>query len=129
MSSGYGAAYADCVEQKFVKRTCAKEFKAFIKEIDDEGNVDFDFVANQFNFEPVEEVPDPIVRAYRALCEAFKNKTGLALNLGFHDQHDDGDRYDDINGAYWWVDGVYQRTPAGEKYKDDIQRCSFVQYG
>jgi len=130
MGMGYASAHADCVEQKFVEENCPKEFQAFIKAIDDpESDVDFDFVAKQLNFEPAEEVPEPIVTAYKKLCEVFERKTGLVLGLGFHDQHDEGDRYDDVDGAYWYVGGVYRLSVAGEKYEDHITRKNFVQYG
>ena len=129
MSMGYGSAHADTVEQKFVKKTCPKEFKAFIKAIDDDGNADFDFVANQCNFDPTDEVPEPILDAYVTLCKAFEAKTGLQLGLGFHNSDDEGSCYDDINGAYWWVGNVYQMTPAGKKYEKFITRENFVQFG
>jgi hypothetical protein len=129
MGMGYGSCYADCVKQGFVKRTCPKEFKAFIKAIDDDKDVDFDFVANRLNFEPTDEVPEPVLTVYGKLIEAFKKATGLDLRLSFHNSEDEGDRYDDINGAYWWVNGVYQLTPAGEKYKKHITRSNFVIFG
>ena len=47
---------------------------------------------------------------------------------------DEGDRYDDVNGAYWSVDGLYEET---KKFKDfkkkfkkiKIERSHFVNFG
>ena len=67
-------------------------------------------------------------KKYLALRKAFEEKTGLEIGVFYHDR-DEGDRYDDFFGRAWWVDGVYQYTPAGEKYKSKITRKSFVTYG
>jgi hypothetical protein len=64
------------------------------------------------------------------LQEAFKKKSGgLDLALGFHDSDDRGDRYDEVNGLYWWVDGMYQLTAAGKRFRKDVTRKFFVQFG
>ena len=126
---GYGAGHADCVDQSFVKKQCPKEFKAFLKAIEDSGNFDFDCVARAASYDQVEEdCSKEILEAYVNLTTAFEKKTGLSLYLGFHDKTEEGDRYDDVDGAYFWVDKVFTLTPAGKKYQKHITRCNFVQF-
>jgi hypothetical protein len=54
------------------------------------------------------------------------------MGLGFHDKDEQGDRYDDVNGYYWWVDNVYQKTPQAKKFEKlghAIERKFFVTFG
>lgn len=63
------------------------------------------------------------------LREAFTKKTGLTLYLGFHNSSDEGDRYDEVKGAYWGVGGMYELTKAGKEMDKYVDRRMFVQYG
>ena len=65
---------------------------------------------------------------YEWLLEIFQQHTGLGLEISYHDE-ESGDRDDDVSGIFWSVDGVYQYTEAGDKYKDRISRCFYVTYG
>jgi len=132
MSSGYSAAVAQMVSQKFVKKMVPKEWKAFLgamKEQSDPWSIDN--VADVTNYEgqAQRDLPKSIYEAYLALQKAFEVKTGLHLDLAYHNSADDGSRYDDVTGAFWCVDGVFQRTCAGHKYKKDIKEVRYVTYG
>jgi len=127
MGMGYGAGYADVVSDEFVKKTCRKEFNALDKLITDNEDVDWDAFAtdaqyDQFEIEEIEE-------AFVKLTKAFKKATGLELGIGFHDMDDEGDRYDDVNGMYWWVDGVWVLSKAGKEHEKHIDRKLFVTFG
>jgi hypothetical protein len=50
------------------------------------------------------------------------------LEIGFHDS-ENGDTYDEVNGIFWNVGGVYRYTETGERYKDKIIRSFYVTYG
>lgn len=52
----------------------------------------------------------------------------LELGMGYHDSDADGDRYDEVDGAYFYVDGCYEPTPAAKKLLNDgtIERQWFV---
>ena len=67
-------------------------------------------------------------RYMQPLQKAFTEKTGLTLHLGYHDP-DSGDCYDDIEYEYWYIEGMYQLSPAGEKYQQFITQKSFVVFG
>ena len=68
--------------------------------------------------------------AWDCLAIAFNVKTGLSLTMCSYNE-EEGDRYDDVpveHGCFFCVDGVWERTPAGEKYKDYIQHGSWTVY-
>lgn len=71
-------------------------------------------------------------RVYRAsenLMREFKKVTGLELSFSYHDSSNEGDRYDDVDGFFWSVGGMYQLTKAGKKYAKIINRNFFVTFG
>lgn len=48
----------------------------------------------------------------------------LELYMGYHDCDAEGDRYDEVDGAYFWVDGCYDPTPAAKGLlKDGTIEC------
>jgi len=134
MGMGYSSNYIDTVEEEFVKEICPEEFDTFMLELEN-NNVELDNFAIYDAQETVisREANDNETMshtvAYVKLCLAFKEKTGLSLEVMYHNQLDDGDRYDEVGGIFWGVGDVYQYTPAGEKYKEQIKRKGFVTFG
>lgn len=64
--------------------------------------------------------------------EATKvGESKLELCMGYHDCDSSGDRYDEVNGAYFHVDGCYEPTPAAKDLIKDflIERRWFVVLG
>jgi len=45
--------------------------------------------------------------------DAFEKETGLILWLGYHDKFNRGDRFDDVDGGYLYVEGAYTWTNKG----------------
>lgn len=129
MSMGYSAGKAETVEQDFVIETCPKEFKNLIKILNAE-NVDFDTFANDIEFYP-EQFDKKITDAFDALVSEFKEQTGLDLGISYHDKENNGDRDDEIDGAYWYLgfDSVYQMTEAAKKIINKIHTKTFVHFG
>lgn len=139
MGMGYGANYADTVDEKFVKaNTPTKVFNAFKKQLaklEDEEVFDVRAIADATRdgatdleqFEDVEVIKFVIL--FNKLCAEFKKNTGLDLYYDFHDADSEGDKYDDINGWFWGVNGMYQLTKAGKKNKNNVTRSFFVTFG
>lgn len=127
MGMGYAACFADTVEQDFIKATCPQEFENFIQALENK-DIDLDEFARTWRDYSSKEEKSESYKAYQTLCEAFRQKTGLELYIDYHDP-DNGDRYDDVNGILWCVDGVYQHTKAGRKYQKQIQRKLWVSFG
>ena len=123
MGMGYGANYADTVTTKFVEKIVGKKlFKAFNTAFHDE------HATIQDLSDDMSEYPET-AKTYQAVCDTFKKKTGLGLELHEHNSADEGDRYDDVDGPFWQVDFVWQKTKAGKKYDKEIARCHYVTYG
>ena len=81
----------------------------------------------------IEQAITQIESAWKKLADTFTKTTtvdgaGLELQPCYHDS-DDGDRYDDVEGGFFHVGGVYQLTPAGTKYAEKIERLGFVEFG
>ena len=128
MGMGYGADYADVIEEKAIKKFCKKEFEIFMACV--EGcKLDFEEFAQNSSYTQFDGYDKDLIKSYTNLYDAFKKKTGLMLELSFHDADSYGDRYDQVSGAYWAVDGMYQLTPAGKKMKKYVERCMFVNFG
>ena len=134
MGMGYVGCQVLTIEEDFIKEQCPEEFQEFVDSFDTvEGNAQFDSIDDFARFigngdiDPTKEPEGPYLK-YIALCKAFKAKTDLEIGIFYHDS-ENGDRYDDFTGRAWQVDGVYQYTSAGEKYKDKIKNQSFVVCG
>jgi len=134
MGMGYGAGYADVISQNKIKQVCPVEFKAFFRELK-KSEVSLDSFAqliaqNRELDSEDRESQGKLVDLWTTLQTAFYKKSeGLDLELGFHDSDNEGDRYDDINGPFFSVGGMYQLTPAGKKFKRSVTRQFFVTFG
>lgn len=142
MSMSNYASYADCVEDEFVKEQCPQEHKALL-DILDKYEVDFDKFAYEVanggdvrielamtveidqSDEP-EKAANEIMDVYDKLLTVFNDKTDLDLYMSYHEAQDRGD---EISGWSWSVEGVYQLSPAGKKYKDKITRKHWTVFG
>jgi hypothetical protein len=131
MGMGYASCQVLTIDEDFIKEQCTEEFQAFVDSF--EGCSKFDSIDDfarsigNGDLDPKDK-PGNSELKYIALQKAFKEKTDLEIGIFYHDS-EDGDRYDDFTGRAWQVDGVYQYTPAGEKYKDKIKNQSFVTFG
>jgi len=131
MGMGYSGSQATVIEEDFIKEQCPEEFQEFMDSF--EGNSKFDSidefarVIGSGDLDPKDKQEEPELK-YIELQKAFREKTDLEIDIFYHDS-EDGDRYDDFTGRAWQVDGVYQYTPAGERYKNQIKILSFVTFG
>jgi len=130
MGMGYAGSYADVISEEGVKEVCPKEYQALMDAmvgIPPIEAMDFDELAQQAEYNEIEN--KDAEQALEVLKEAFDKKTGLALSIGYHDADEQGDRYDDINGGFWCVGGMYELTKAGKKFEKYVQRKMFVSFG
>jgi len=129
MEMGYGACMVDVIELDAVKKICNKEWQEF--ELSLLSNKDYDNLdvfAHEYNSSGG-GCGCETCEAFDLLLAAFKRTTSLELGIGYHNSRDEGDRYDDVNGVYFWVDGMYQLTTEGAALKDVVERKSFVTFG
>ena len=125
MSMSNYANYADVIQNKDIEKIVPKEWKDFMDTLA-KNDMDFEDFAREHHFEDCEN--KAVVESYQKLQNAFNKKTYLKIRIQYHDA-EESDRGDDINGAFFAVDGMYQLTPAGKKYKDIVVRKFYVTFG
>jgi hypothetical protein len=131
MSMGYGANYADVIEEKEVVKLCPAEFESFVKacqKADPKSTfTSYESYAQASDFDDDEW--DDVDIAFGKLQAKFNEITGLKLYIGYHNSDEAGSCHDSVDGAYFSVDGVYELTEAGKKYEKIIAREFFVYFG
>jgi len=135
MGMGSYANYADTVTGMFVTETCPDEMAGLLKVLA-ENDYDLDRLAmtstfggdiqGELEIDLDEDVALLILNTYGGLVVAFLKATGLDLSIR-HNEKDD--RGDEVDGMFWEVDGVYELTAAGKKYKNDIERKFWTNFG
>lgn len=115
MLMGYIACSEWVISNEKVKEIVSNEYDKFIKTL-----LDNDISIEKFAMEA--QFIDDVVwddfcsesgLAYEELIKAFKDKTDIGIYLKYHDQEVDGDRYDEVDGAFFVLDwnDMYQLTP------------------
>ncbi len=121
--------YADTVGYGFVKEQCPNEYQSFIESLD-KAEINFDDFCSctsiEAELEAEDEDVEKIDEAWIALQEAFELKTGLSLDIEYHDKEDRGD---DLDGGTFTVDGMYQLSPAGKQYFNKVTRKFWTTFG
>lgn len=147
MGMGFGANCADVIEWESICKICpaaARKFSAALAKHD----IDMDTAIQSLVEESYlgdlpegvseEEALERLDKAFEALNEAFMDKTSvvshgctscLELVPRYHDHESAGDRYDEVEDAFFHVEGVYQLSPAGNKFQKFIERKWFVTFG
>ena len=128
MGMGYSANVVNGVSEEFIKKVAKEEWEKFMAAIAADENYSFGDFAKDQQYEDTEDYSEEVKTSFKELCEVFNKKTGLELYIGYHNG-EDGSCYDDVDGVYWYVKGAYQLTPAGEKYKEYIDKWYFVTFG
>lgn len=128
MGMGHAAAYADVIEAKDVKKICPVAFDNFKQALkfDDCEIEEFAMESEGGNGE---DFAPEAYEAFKAVVDAFYKETGLPLDIAHHQSDEYGDRYDEVNGTYFYVDGMYELTAAGKKLEGIVERKTFVQFG
>lgn len=158
MGMGFGANYADVMDAQEVAKLTPRSWEALVALWEgDKLRGDNAFTVLCFLIEPdmygYEQAEDYIqdgsplqgedtyearVREYQAtwesLCAEFRVNTfqrgGSALELGMaYHSEDEGDRYDEVTGAFFTVSGVWERTPSGKAFESIIERKFYVSLG
>jgi len=139
MASGMCPCWADVVQKELLEQICPAEFKRFTDALLEADISEWEFHLSWRSGENIrlERISEKDARkrknaphrALQALINAFRTKTGgLELDICFHDP-ENGDRYDEVSGLFFTISGAYQYAPAGEKFKQFIERKGWVEYG
>jgi len=140
MGMGYVANSASVIEEKDIRKIGkCKQFLTDLQVALKKIGSDMESFAYDRSIETLEELTEDaearknIENSYSSLLKEFKKQTKMELCLGFHNQEDEGDRYDEVAGVYWHVYGYCIISPAGiaakKKFKINIDLKSFVSFG
>lgn len=133
MSMGYGANYADVVNEQFVRRMAPISYPKFILALKQLKKTLRDFALAVRHED--HDMPWGTIRAwFKDVQKEFAQntkfcETELKLYIRCHDSEEEGDRYDEVDGAFFSVGGVYEKTPAGKHFQRHIKRKFYVSFG
>jgi hypothetical protein len=131
MGMGNYPCSAEVVEQSFVKEICGDLLDNLVEYLKNH-NTDLESLADSISnyTDDIDALSDDenieVNKLYDLVVNKFNEVTGLQLGMGYHSAEDRGD---EVDGEFWSVDGVYQYSPAGEKYKKNIITKSWTVYG
>jgi len=137
MGMGNYPCFAEVIEEDFVKEQCP-ELLDKLKILLDKLDISFDQFATYFDESQGNDMladgisledQKTLHEAYHDLQDEFEQKTGLILLVIYTCDEDEADRGCEVTGGCWSVGGVYQLSPAGEKYKDKIERKFWTVFG
>ena len=131
MGMGYAACSIDVISSDGLSKLCKDTYKAFIDALG-AINEDIDAFAQRERFDDFDDDQEHwqlVIDAWDSVCKSFHASTGLDLYIGYHDSDNDGCRYDDVDGHFFSVDGMYELTEAGARIHKYVTRSHFVQFG
>jgi hypothetical protein len=130
MGMGYFSNHATTIEPEDIRKLCSETFEAFTESIK-KHEVDIGEVAQMFKFDDFEDFKKEIADNYKAFQKDFNEKTELKISIDYHACDDEGSRYDDLDGVFWRLDGVYVLSDAAKRLKDKatITDAAYVVFG
>lgn len=133
MGMGHAGASADVIEEDKLVNLLPKEFQALMDSVDQSEH--FGGIAHlAFELQAADGTKGiadkAVLDALNALCDAFARRfEGLTLTLRHHDP-ENGGRYDDVNGAYWSIGGLYILSRGAKQLGTaNFERKHFVEFG
>ena len=114
--SGYGANFVMVLDTEKVEALVAGPYAVFQAALD-EYEVTFDAFAEAYSQTDDYEIADDIngyeidieaankeiTAAFQAVEAAFKEKTGISLNVEYHNQDANGDNDDEVDGGFYFL--------------------------
>jgi hypothetical protein len=142
MASGSAPCWGELIKVEDVKKVCPHEYLALEVAIDAPDNgLSIDQLAYGIYIEDMTDIEEDsssshceeIEERYKALCKAFKDRTGMGIYLTWYNT-EEGECYDDLeDGANWLViDAVSKSTVCREaesKYEINIETVGWCRYG
>jgi hypothetical protein len=136
MSSGFTANHADVIPTAKVTELCPEEVEAFVAAAaaayPERGisgiEAALKLLATELACGDDGVQGGETVAAWKALASQFHRLTGLELGVDYHDP-EDGGPYDEVEGAFLFVEGMYEVSPAGRPFVGVVERRSWVTFG
>lgn len=137
MGFGFSANNVNVIREDKLAGLGLKEYEAFIQWFEDESHEDYDIgeFAREAQYDSLEdlywedEYKSEAISLYKALQEAFEEKIGLSINIAFHDSENCGDCYDEVDGVFWSIGGIYVLSDSAKKHSELWEEAYFVTGG
>jgi hypothetical protein len=129
MGMGYAANLVYVVEGKQIESVCGPLYRDLLATMAEAGIDLGELALAIYNDDAIDHNVD---LSYKTVCYNFKVATGMDLWLDYHDSDECGDRYDAVDGAFWSVDGVEEKTPQAKDFEakfGNIDQRQFVTFG
>ena len=132
MSQGYAGAFAHVVDMEAIRKN--------YPEIDEAYKTLQENVENSDMFDCMEDfardydygwykMPLYLKRLYNDFINTVNEKTGLDVNIAFHDSEQGSDIYNEVDGVYWYADNYLIVNPElPEESQKLVDMKTFVQY-
>lgn len=145
MSMGYGANYADVIKPETLGSViCDKKLvNGFVKKFNG-----YELGEYESTYELVEALNGDasmyldtdraafkkLEADWKKISSKFKEVTGLEIFVEYHDSENEGSCYDDVDGMYFCVGGLWQPTKKFREFKkkfgdEAITRAFYVTFG
>jgi hypothetical protein len=112
MSMGYGACSAYIINEDKLKELNLPSWAAFQEQLELYSLIDLqDWLECG---EPYEELED----LWKSVQTEFSEVTNLNILIDYHDSEADGSCHDDVDGVFYYAEGVVSPTIAGAKALD-----------
>ena len=145
MSMGYGANYADVIKPETLGSVIGdkKLVNGFVKKFNEyeleEYESSYELVQTINGDAPMDIDTDRaafknLKKEWDKISSKFTEVTGLKIFVEYHDSENEGSRYDDVDGMYFCVGGLWQPTKKFREFKkkfgdEAITRAFYVTFG
>lgn len=145
MSMGYGANYADVIKPETLGSVIGdkKLVNGFVKKFNGyelgECESSEELAETLNDDDPMDLDTDRVAfknlrKEWDKISSKFKEVTGLEIFVEYHDSENEGSRYDDVDGMYFCVGGLWQPTKKYREFKkkfgdEAITRAFYVTFG
>jgi hypothetical protein len=131
MGYGANACWADVISKEDIIKVVGKTAEDFFNSLTEDELENFaKFMVYDIDFMQSDKTEQTLI-LYNRMRDDFEEKTKLELEIMYHDS-EEGDRYDDVEGVFFDVVGVFDVTPEARKLLDsgiEIRRAGYVIYG
>ena len=135
MSHGAFPSFGNIIQESFIEEIIPNLWQELLNFLAETNHI-LDEVACLFDEQRADNTPfkedeeKKLTVLWEEIKKTFEEQTGgLTLDI-FYFNPESENRYNDIEiGVNFCVGGVFDYTPAGEKYKDKIKVCQWVDFG
>lgn len=141
MGMGYSANLEIVINESEIKKLNIGSFNTFLSTLNKVGVTLDQFAQAEELLDELSEIvgdipqqdEEELLTIYSQFKKDFASKTGINIDLRYHNRLDDGDRYDEVDGAFFALEysDVYKMSPEAKELAKTahFDFASFVSFG